>query len=160
MPAAMWSLMWQWKNHIPGSSHNMSAVCTLPASNPSLHVHTHVLSRIAWPECASTALPLQLPLSLSRRLVDCRSAVSLLVDAVAVHEERVAMEVGVVDVRFIAFCHHMPSHPDTAPFYSLPARLLVGGCYSICSRLRFDVTCLAGTRRASLADHAQQQGHV
>ena len=54
----------------------------------------------------------------SRRPVDCRGAVSLLVDAVAVHEERVAMEVGVVDVGFIAFCHHMPSHPDTAPFYS------------------------------------------
>ena len=41
MPAAMWSLMWQWKNQFPALSHSMSAVCTLPASRLILHRRAH-----------------------------------------------------------------------------------------------------------------------
>lgn len=39
---------------------------------------------------------------------------SSLVNPVAIHEKRVAMEMSVVNVRFVAFCDHMPPDPDTA----------------------------------------------
>lgn len=47
-----------------------------------------------------------------------QDAIDLLVHPVAVHEKRVAMEVRVVQVHFIALCHHMPPHPVASPHHS------------------------------------------
>ena len=61
------------------------------------------------------------------------------------------MEMGVVDVCFIAFCHHMPSHPDTAPIcHQIAASKAIH--WRVPQHLfqsENDVTCLAGPRASA-----------
>lgn len=67
-----------------------------------------------------------------------QDAIDLLVHPVAVHEKRVAMEVRVVQVHFIALCHHMPPHPVASPHHSqncCPYDILCQECRGVTAHL-------------------------